>query len=191
MTKFWRILVQIIPIVLMIALIPLVKNDYWLLSAYVVVIIIALSIKYEKRDWIFLTFGFFGMIIPEYIFTSTKVEIFNRNSLFGLMPIWLPFLWGYAFLVMKRVVAILEPTTKVILQTEKDDYFSEQEKKKQENLEKMREYIKGKTKITNNDIKKLLGVSDATVIRYLNELEKEGLIEQMGETGQSVYYKVK
>jgi len=42
---------------------------------------------------------------------------------------------------------------------------------------------------TNNDIEKLLGVSDATATRYLDELEKEGLIEQVGKTGTGVYYK--
>jgi Fic family protein len=41
---------------------------------------------------------------------------------------------------------------------------------------------------TNNDIEKLLGVSDATATRYLDELEKEGLIKQVGKTGNAVYY---
>jgi predicted HTH transcriptional regulator len=44
-------------------------------------------------------------------------------------------------------------------------------------------------KATNNDIEELLGISDATVTRYLEELEKEGLIKQIGKTGSAVYYK--
>ena len=48
------------------------------------------------------------MIVSEYLFISTGVETFNRNSLFGLMPLWLPFLWGYAFVVMKRVIVVLD-----------------------------------------------------------------------------------
>jgi len=36
--------------------------------------------------------------------------------------------------------------------------------------------------------KKLLGVSDATATRYLEELEHEGLIKQQGETGKYTYY---
>jgi len=43
-------------------------------------------------------------------------------------------------------------------------------------------------KATNNDIEELLGVSDATATRYLDELEKEGLIKQVGKTGNAVYY---
>lgn len=61
---------------------------------------------------------------------------------------------------------------------------------KQKNLEKMRAYLKDKQTIANDEIQKVLGVSDATIVRYLNELEKEGLIRQKGATGQSVYYEV-
>jgi len=35
----------------------------------------------------------------------------------------------------------------------------------------------------------LLEISDATATRYLDELEEEGLIKQVGKTGVSVYYK--
>jgi Fic family protein len=70
-------------------------------------------------------------------------------------------------------------------------YLSESMKQKQKNLEKIRAYIKTRSQVTNNAIEHLLGVSDATVIRYLDELEKEGLIKQIGKTGPSVYYEVK
>ena len=42
--------------------------------------------------------------------------------------------------------------------------------------------------IVNNDVEKILGVSDATATRYLDELEKEGKIRQVGKTGKHVYY---
>jgi hypothetical protein len=48
------------------------------------------------------------MLISESIFISTGVEKFERNSLFGLMPIWLPFLWAYGFIAIKRAVHIIE-----------------------------------------------------------------------------------
>ena len=48
------------------------------------------------------------MILSEMIFISTGVEIFVRNTLFGLMPLWLPFLWGYGFVAIKRGIKILE-----------------------------------------------------------------------------------
>lgn len=42
--------------------------------------------------------------------------------------------------------------------------------------------------ITNNDVEKLLNVSDATATNYLQELEREGLIEQIGAHGRFVRY---
>jgi len=53
-------------------------------------------------------FGFITMIVFEYLFVSTGVESFVRNSLLGIMPLWLPFLWGYGFVAIKRSVEILD-----------------------------------------------------------------------------------
>lgn len=44
------------------------------------------------------------------------------------------------------------------------------------------------TEITNDEVEKLLHVSDATATRYLAELEKRGKIRQVGTTGRSVKY---
>ena len=45
-----------------------------------------------------------------------------------------------------------------------------------------------KNKITNDEVEKLLHVSDATATRYLSALEKEGKIKQVGRTGTGVTY---
>lgn len=60
--------------------------------------------------------------------------------------------------------------------------------KKKENLEKVRVFITGKERVANDDIEALLDVSDATATRYLDELEKEGRVRQVGKTGKHVYY---
>jgi predicted HTH transcriptional regulator len=44
--------------------------------------------------------------------------------------------------------------------------------------------------IEREDIEKRLGVSDNTALKYLNELEKEGKIEQKGK-GLGTYYSLK
>ena len=69
--------------------------------------------------------------------------------------------------------------------------IEEKESVKKENLRRLRDFIRDKDRVTNNDIEKLLGVSNATAERYLNELEKEGLLEQVGQIGQGVHYVVK
>ena len=107
MDKISKIFVNAIPVLVMIGLIPLVQNDYLLTVIYIGIIAVALLLKRERNDLLFLVFGFFIMIISEYLFISTGVETFIRNSLFGLMPLWLPFLWAYGFVAIKRSVGIL------------------------------------------------------------------------------------
>lgn len=70
------------------------------------------------------------------------------------------------------------------------DLIAEQGRKKVENKKKILLALRDtrENKITNNDIEKLLGVSDATATRYLDELEKEGKILQIGATGRAVHY---
>ena len=42
--------------------------------------------------------------------------------------------------------------------------------------------------VTNDEVEKLLHVSDATATRYLETLEKEGKIKQVGKTGKYTHY---
>ena len=60
--------------------------------------------------------------------------------------------------------------------------------RKHKKLEKILEALTVKGKITNDEVEKLLHVSDATATRYLSALEKEGKIQQVGKTGTGVVY---
>jgi len=91
----------------MIGLIPLIVNDYFITFLYVIIIAISFSIKQHRHDWVIFLFGFCIMIVSEFFFINTGVETFNRQSLLGIMLLWLPFLWGYAFVAIKRSVLIL------------------------------------------------------------------------------------
>lgn len=108
MNKATQLFLNAVPVLLMIGLIPLVKNDFLLTTIYLLIIGSALAIKREPKDITILIFGFFVMIASEYLFVGTGVETFNRNSLLGVMPLWLPFLWAYGFVAIKRGVRILE-----------------------------------------------------------------------------------
>jgi predicted HTH transcriptional regulator len=68
--------------------------------------------------------------------------------------------------------------------------IKEQAEVREKNLAKMREFIAGKDRITNDQIQKYLNVSNSSTARYLDQLEKEGLIKQVGETGKYAYYEV-
>ncbi|MCM2338861.1 MAG: DUF2878 family protein [Burkholderiales bacterium] len=106
--KIINIILNIIPILVMIWLIPIIQNDYILTVVYLGIILISFFIKKEKGDTFIFLFGFCAMILSEMVFISTGVETFVRNTLFGLMPLWLPFLWGYGFIVIKRGLKILD-----------------------------------------------------------------------------------
>jgi len=63
--------------------------------------------------------------------------------------------------------------------------------KKESNKEKIISYLKENKKITNDQVEELIGVGDTSAYNYLEELEKEGLIEQIGKTGKYTYYRLK
>lgn len=96
------------PILGMIGCIPIIWNDYILTLIYLIITILSLWIHYEKNDILFYVVGFLLMLIFESIFILTGVEVFQRNSLFGIMPLWLPFLWAYGFIAIKRTIRILD-----------------------------------------------------------------------------------
>ncbi len=108
MNKISKIFFNTLPILIMVGLIPLVPNDYNLLLVYMLIIVAAIYAKREKNDLIVFVFGFFVMLIFENLFVKTGVETFNRNSLLGVMPLWLPLLWAYGFVAIKRAINALD-----------------------------------------------------------------------------------
>ncbi len=62
------------------------------------------------------------------------------------------------------------------------------QERKQKKLDKIMTLFEAKPQITNKDIQKLLRISSATAVRYLDILERENRIEQVGNTGKSVFY---
>src|SRR3989338_11394833 len=107
MKNYLQVIFYAAVVIIMLALIPVIANDYALAGIYVVFILSAIVFKKERSDFTFLAVGFFSLILGEYFFVSTGVETFNRNSLFGVMPLWLPLLWSFIFLSMKRVFWLL------------------------------------------------------------------------------------
>ena len=59
--------------------------------------------------------------------------------------------------------------------------------RKQKKLAKVVEYAKQKGSIKNDDVEKLLRVSDATATRYLSQLVKEGRLKRVGAQKQPRY----
>ena len=71
----------------------------------------------------------------------------------------------------------------------KKDLIGKQREEKKKNKEAIVGLMEsGNQPLTNNHIEQMLGISDATAERYLQELEDEGIIRQVGNTGRDVFY---
>lgn len=61
---------------------------------------------------------------------------------------------------------------------------------KEKRKERILNFLQMRKKTSNDEIQELLNVSDASAENYLDELEKEGKIRQVGEKGRFVEYKL-
>lgn len=63
--------------------------------------------------------------------------------------------------------------------------------RKNGNKEKVLALFGTKNELSNSDIRDALGVSATSVVRYMDELEKEGKVEQIGTAGHAVTYRLR
>jgi len=66
--------------------------------------------------------------------------------------------------------------------------IARQGKEKDANRSKLLEAFSSRGRMVNDEVMEILGVSEATATRYLEELEQEGKVRQVGRTGHAVYY---
>ena len=104
----FRVAMSMLPVFVMIALIPLIRNDVALTGVYLLFILVTLAMRLDKRDVVFLATGLVVPTIGELLFVATGAEIFTRDSLIFGIPIWLPLLWGYVFIMMRRGVSAID-----------------------------------------------------------------------------------
>lgn len=70
------------------------------------------------------------------------------------------------------------------------NFALEQSIHKQKNKQKVLDLLQKETELTNEQIRKLLKVSDRSAVRYMDELEKMGKVKQVGTIGRGVSYKL-
>lgn len=66
-----------------------------------------------------------------------------------------------------------------------------QDVRKSVNKEKIGALLKERGPLSNADIRETLGISERSVVRYMDELEREGKVEQVGNTGRGVMYRLR
>ena len=70
-----------------------------------------------------------------------------------------------------------------------EEYNKKMQGKKQAAKQKIMRLFENKEKVNNSDAAKALGVSRNTIVRYLDELETDGMVKQVGKVGQAVFYR--
>lgn len=79
-------------------------------------------------------------------------------------------------------------TQKRKLSTGLERLNAKKQAKRQAAKEHILRYLKRNKQAANRNVKRILKVSEATASNYLQELEKEGKIVQVGKRGRKVFY---
>jgi len=82
-----------------------------------------------------------------------------------------------------------------VSQTTKDEFKEMREKANQKKRERVKdrkqailEQAQKQGRITNDEAENMFCISDSTASNYLDQLEKEGKLKQVGKSGRGVYY---
>ena len=100
------------------------------------------------------------------------------------------FLYKSRYLNTKEKVKKEDDSVKIIGEG-LSQYQKELQGIKENRKSQILELFKNKEELTNNDVEKFLDVSDATITRYLDELEKEGIIKAIGDNRRETKYRLK
>lgn len=80
-----------------------VTDEFLFTGILIVFIFLSFKIEYHKREWILFVVGiFFGVLIEVVTASFGRLQHWEHASLFGI-PLWLPIVWGYAFIYMRRI----------------------------------------------------------------------------------------
>lgn len=115
---------------------------------------------------------------------------------FGLILVGIFIGSAIVWFLTRKKVSELEKRLQEVEETQKSEnplkaFSQKQQEEKERRKVKILELLQKQETITNNDVEKMLGVSDATATNYLQELEDENKIDQIGERGRFVSYRLK
>lgn len=98
-----KIIKQIWPLVIGLVFLWFAQNELLITIGILLVIILTFKTEYHKNELKWLFIGIITGIILElggdYFY---KLQFWSKGSFFGV-PIWLPLLWGYIFVIVRRI----------------------------------------------------------------------------------------
>jgi TctA family transporter len=102
-----NILFQLIPLFLVLGIFLVTQREVYVTIGILFLIGLSFAIKYYKKEWkvllLGMILGFLFEMAGNFVY---KAQYWNNASLFGI-PIWLPLMWGYGFIFIRRIGNIL------------------------------------------------------------------------------------
>jgi len=121
-------------------------------------------------------------------------------NVFIALPLGLTIGFLAAWFFLHRRIAALEREEerlqRELAETERcgegiEEFRERQRVRKEEAKGKILGALQAKGSLKNEEIAELADISSATVVRYMDELEKEGKVVQTGATGRNVVYRLR
>jgi len=98
-----NIFIQIIPLFLMLIIFLLTQKELFVSLGVILLIGITLLIHYEKNEWKVILLGIIlGIAFELGGDLIYKAQYWDQGSFLGI-PYWLPIMWGYGFLLIRRI----------------------------------------------------------------------------------------
>lgn len=110
----YGILIQTLPIILGAVLTYFLWHNNMLLTAlFLLITAVVLYIGWSPGDLFVFAYGtVLGFAIEFFEVNIAKFHSFSNPDFFG-MPLWMPIVWGYGFVLMKRIGVIIYEDTEV------------------------------------------------------------------------------
>ena len=109
MNKFSKVFIETLPILFGILLSYLFwQNNVLLFIIYLVLTLGLIYFHKDKTEFAIFTYGILIGAIVEVIGTQISGYQSFAKPDFGGIPMWLPIVWGYGFVAMKRIGFVLK-----------------------------------------------------------------------------------
>ena len=109
MSKLTKVFIETLPILFGILLSYLFWKDNVLL--FIIYLVLTLGLIYfhkDKTEFVIFAYGILIGVIVEVIGTQISgYQSFTKPN-FGGIPMWLPIVWGYGFVAMKRIGFVIK-----------------------------------------------------------------------------------
>jgi len=102
-----KLIVPLILLIIFFITLAVLKSELWSTLILLACIVITFTVRHNKREWLLLLIGIIvGIILEVGGDLLYKLQYWNTASFLGI-PLWLPLLWGFEFIIIYRIGSII------------------------------------------------------------------------------------